>query len=375
MKKQTLLLLFALCAITSQAQIAFTAAIPFCTGAPTGAPSASGSRFRIDLLTGKQYAWSPTTTSWFAYGQGFDVTVGGVPPAYTPGIGQSYFAVNGSNELYRYSGSGTTWNCLNCVTGATYTAGTGISINGSNVISNTGDLSATNELITDFGVSAGSLVVTDAGGAHNIVVTDIAPVQAVSAGTGISISGTSTRTITNSAPDQAVSITGAGINAVTGTYPTFTVTGTEVDGSNTNEIQNLSLTGQSLGISSGTGVTLPLIGVGAGTGISVSTAAGSATVTNTAPSLWTDGGATTYITATTDNVAIGTTTATAGFHNAINGALSTPAERLSGTWITGGTATTTKPILLIEPTGSSSSTWSTSGTGLGVNSVNGFAGN
>ncbi len=45
--------------------------------------------------------------------------------------------------------------------------------------------------------------------------------------------------------------------------------------------QNLSLAGQSLGISGGTGVTLPIVGVSAGTGISVSTVAGVATVTNT----------------------------------------------------------------------------------------------
>lgn len=58
----------------------------------------------------------------------------------------------------------------------------------------------------------------------------------VTAGTGLSLSATSTNmTITNSAPDQTVSITGAGINVVTGTYPTFTITGTEVDGSVTNE--------------------------------------------------------------------------------------------------------------------------------------------
>ena len=53
------------------------------------------------------------------------------------------------------------------------------------------------------------------------------------------------------------------------------------DASATNEIQNLSLTGQSLGISSGSGVTLPLIGATAGSGISVSVTAGNATITNT----------------------------------------------------------------------------------------------
>ena len=150
-----------------------------------------------------------------------------------------------------------------------------------------------------------------------------------------------TITIANTSPDQTVTITGGGINVVTGTYPNYTITGTEidgvttnegvlgvgaggaassvllsntsgasgvtinaagintisettssnggqititgteVDGSTTNELQNLSLTGQALGISSGTGVTLPVINVSAGTGISVSSSAGNYTVTNT----------------------------------------------------------------------------------------------
>jgi hypothetical protein len=52
---------------------------------------------------------------------------------------------------------------------------------------------------------------------------------AASAGTGISVSGSpitssGTLTITNTAPDQVVSITGAGGAVVTGTYPSFTVT-------------------------------------------------------------------------------------------------------------------------------------------------------
>lgn len=59
----------------------------------------------------------------------------------------------------------------------------------------------------------------------------------------------------------------------------------------------------------------------------------------------------------------------------VNGALSAPAFQGTGTWITGGTATTTKPCWLLEPTGATSTAWSTSGTGLGINSASGFAGN
>lgn len=59
----------------------------------------------------------------------------------------------------------------------------------------------------------------------------------------------------------------------------------------------------------------------------------------------------------------------------LNGAVSAPAITATGTWFTGGSATTTKPYALIEPTGATSTGWSTSGTGLGVNAATGFAGN
>ena len=76
----------------------------------------------------------------------------------------------------------------------------------------------------------------------------ILPVVGINSGTGISTSSTSgIHTITNTAPDQIVSITGAGISNVTGTYPNFTVTSTEVDGSVTNE--------GSLSVGAGTGTT------------------------------------------------------------------------------------------------------------------------
>ena len=58
----------------------------------------------------------------------------------------------------------------------------------------------------------------------------------------------------------------------------------------------------------------------------------------------------------------------------LNGAASTPPLDVTGTWFTGGTGTTTKPQVLIEPTGATSTAWSTSGTGLGVNAASGFAG-
>jgi hypothetical protein len=64
------------------------------------------------------------------------------------------------------------------------------------------------------------------------------------------------------------------------------------------------------------------------------------------------------------------------FINSYNATVaSAPAKTFTGTWFTGGTATTTKPHVLIEPTDTTSTAWSTSGTGLGVNAASGFAGN
>lgn len=62
------------------------------------------------------------------------------------------------------------------------------------------------------------------------------------------------------------------------------------------------------------------------------------------------------------------------FISSLNGAASAPPGAFTGTWFTGGTSTTTKPQVLIEPTGTTSTAWSTSGTGLGVNAASGFSG-
>jgi hypothetical protein len=61
--------------------------------------------------------------------------------------------------------------------------------------------------------------------------------------------------------------------------------------------------------------------------------------------------------------------------NSYTSLASSPAKVFTGTWFTGGTSTTTKPHFLIEPSGATSTAWSTSGTGLGVNAASGFAGN
>lgn len=67
-------------------------------------------------------------------------------------------------------------------------------------------------------------------------------------------------------------------------------------------------------------------------------------------------------------------TLTGALINSTNGAASTPVVSLTGTTFTGGTATTTKPTLIVEPTGTTSTGWSTAGTLIGANAATGFTG-
>ena len=57
-----------------------------------------------------------------------------------------------------------------------------------------------------------------------------------------------------------------------------------------------------------------------------------------------------------------------------NGAAGQPTALFSGTPYTAGTATSNKPAVLIEPTGTTSNAWSTAGTMIGVNAASGFTG-
>ena len=78
------------------------------------------------------------------------------------------------------------------------------------------------------------------------------------AGNGINING---NIISNSAPDQTVSISGSGATIVSGTYPNFTISSTDnindADADPNNEIQSLIINGNQLSISGSNSVTLP----------------------------------------------------------------------------------------------------------------------
>lgn len=125
---------------------------------------------------------------------------------------------------------------------------------------------------------------------------DAGDVNSVSAGTGISVDQTTGAvTVTNTAPDQTVSLTdGTGI-ITSGTYPDFTITNSAPDQTvSLTAGQNVTITGTypSFTIASND-VVGAVSSVNAGTGISVDQTTGVVTVTNDAPDqtvALTDGG-------------------------------------------------------------------------------------
>ncbi len=99
-------------------------------------------------------------------------------------------------------------------------------------------------------------------------------------------------TVTNSAPDQVVSLTGAGTTSITGTYPNFTITSNDQFDGTVTSVDLTAGTGISVSggpITSSGSITVTntapdqTVAISAGTGISVTGTYPSFTVTNTAP--------------------------------------------------------------------------------------------
>ncbi|CAB4121886.1 hypothetical protein UFOVP17_22 [uncultured Caudovirales phage] len=136
----------------------------------------------------------------------------------------------------------------------------------------------------------------------------------LTAGTGVSVTnGASSITLTNTAPDQVVSLTGAGTTTVTGTYPSFTITSTGGSGGGTvtsvggtGSVNGITLTGTvtssgnltlggtlgSIANSQLTNSSITINGTAVSLGGSITTPSGTVTsVTGTAPVV-SSGGAT-----------------------------------------------------------------------------------
>jgi hypothetical protein len=216
----------------SQTTINRTAGVTYTNGVPTADPGARGSLIAVDVTTWREYEWNAGNSTWVHRGFFIQEISGCATPAFTPGLHDSYYQKsigckslwiwNGTswdlsgddwgdqtiNTLSPLSGKGTSgkpltigqagatngqvlkWNSTTSAwepandnnTGTTYTGGTGINVTGS-VISNTGDLSNTNELQT---LSTGTNTLTLSGGGGTVTV-DTDPTNDV---TG---SGTATR--------------------------------------------------------------------------------------------------------------------------------------------------------------------------------------
>jgi hypothetical protein len=115
--------------------------------------------------------------------------------------------------------------------------------------SNDADADPANEIQT-LSVVGNNLTIS---GANTVAI----PQTTYTAGTGINVTGT---TITNTAPNQIVSITGGGATTVTGTYPSYTVSSTDnvndADSDPANELQVLSVLNDTLYLSNGGFVSL-----------------------------------------------------------------------------------------------------------------------
>ena len=142
--------------------------------------------------------------------------------------------------------SSTDWNTFNnkgngTVTSVAATPGTGISISGS-PITTSGTITITNTAPDQTVTLTNGTGITTSGTYPDFTITNSAPDQTVTLtnGTGITTSGTYPNfTITNSAPDQTVTITDSfGIDS-SGTYPNFTLkaTGTTNQNGGASELQ------------------------------------------------------------------------------------------------------------------------------------------
>lgn len=184
-------------------QNAFGVTPPNVSGTVTSVAASGGT-------TGLTFTGSPITTSG-------TLTLGGTLAVANGGTGQTSYT---DGQLLIGNTTGNT------LTTATLTPGSGVSI--------------TN--------GAGSITISATGSGGTVTSVNL------TAGTGISVSGgpittSGSITVVNTAPDQIVSLTGAGTTVVTGTYPSFTITsndafvGTVTSVSGTGTVNGITLTG------------------------------------------------------------------------------------------------------------------------------------
>jgi hypothetical protein len=160
----------------------------------------------------------------------------------------------------------TNANYANVAGTANYVGGTGINITGSTVTNTSPDQTVT---LTQSGAT------TVTGAYPNFTISSTDNNTTYNAGTGINVAGT---TISNTAPDQTVTLTQSGATTVTGTYPNFTISSTDNNTTYTAG-SGLSLTGTTFANTSPD----QTVTMANGTGISITGTYPAFTVTNSSP--------------------------------------------------------------------------------------------
>jgi hypothetical protein len=177
----------------------------------------------------------------------------------------------------------------------------------------------------------------------------------LTAGTGIGISnGAGSITITNSAPDQVVSLTGAGTTSISGTYPNFTITSNDQFSGTVTTVSVVSTNGFAGTVANATTtpaitLTTSVTGIVKGNGTALSAA--SAGTDYVAPGAYTTSG----LTMATSRL-LGRTTAGTGAAEEISVG--------SGLSLTGGTLSATGGGMVYPSAGIAVSTGSAWGTSL-----------
>ena len=188
-----------------------------------------------------------------------------------------------TGQLLSSTGSVVNWIDAPITGVVTVTQGTDISVTGTAsdpIINNT----APDQTVVITG--SGGATITGTYPSFNIDTTDATGVDSVVAGTAISVdaSDPANPIVTNTAPDQTVSIAGTGGTVVTGTYPNFTVNSDNLSGY----------------VQSVTSADANVITIG-GTSADPTVGANTATIVNSGPNLATGGQIVTYTTGLTIN--------------------------------------------------------------------------
>ncbi len=277
---------FLLLCFSVYGQTVRTVGLVYVASAPTHTPSSQGAWLAVDTTSGSWYEWERTTGVWRDAGYRVQFTYTSGAPNYTPSKARGRVAVNSGDSLYVYQNA--TWNLLSGGGGGADNWGTDV-VNSDGTLSGDGTVGSplkvdTSVIATIYDIN--SLSSTDTSG-YNLAFTRSSDTLYLRDGNGtLSVvlpagsvdTDDQGLTIGGSGPTYSIDIDGGSdvtisaggiITLSEGTANVLTLTSTEVDGSITNEIQQLdtfSLSGTTISASlSSDGVpakTINLSGIG-----------------------------------------------------------------------------------------------------------------